>query len=44
MCRQTSEGREKISNESDSSNEEDSSEMIGVIAHKKQKVSLAAES
>jgi len=34
---QTSEGREKISNESDSSNEEDSSEMIGVIAHKKQK-------
>ena len=38
--RQTSEGRDKLPNESDSSNEEDNSEMIGVIAHKpaKQKV------
>ena len=37
---QTSEGRDKLPNESDSSNEEDNSEMIGVIAHKpaKQKV------
>ncbi|XP_043239908.1 oxysterol-binding protein 1-like isoform X2 [Amphibalanus amphitrite] len=40
---QTSEGRDKLPNESDSSNEEDNSEMIGVIAHKPSKQKRARD-